>query len=94
MTDLANRSNLTKAAITSLVQACKDLGLVTVGRSSDDARARLVRFSPKGLALMAHIQTTILEIEDRILVLLKGEEYSNLRTALLSLSRLRNDLAP
>lgn len=94
MTDLANRSNLTKAAITSLVQACKDLGLVTVGRSSDDARARLVRFSPKGLALMAHIQTTILAIEDRILVLLKDEEYGNLRTALLSLSRLRNDLAP
>ena len=93
MTDLADRSNLTKAAITSLVRACKNLGLVTVEQSTDDGRAKVVRFSPKGLALMAHIQTTIVAIERRLLVRLPADEYGNLRAALLSLSRLRDELA-
>ena len=93
MTDLAIRSNLTKAAITSLVKACQNLGLVTVEQSTNDARARVVRFSLKGLALMAHIQTTILAIERRLLRLLKDDEYGNLRTALLSLSRLKDELS-
>ncbi len=92
MSDLASRANVTKAAITSLVYACTDLDLVTVEQSTEDARARVVRFSPKGLELMRHIQKTQVGIERRLASRLEGDAYARLRAALLSMSSLRNEL--
>ncbi len=92
MTDLATRSNLTKAAITGLVRSCRTLGLVTVGPSTEDARTRVVRFSPKGLGLMEHIQKTLLTIERRLAIRLGSEAYGQLRAALVTLSSLRDAL--
>ena len=92
MSDLASRAHLTKAAITSLVRACKDLDLVTVGQSTGDARARVVSFSPRGLDLMRQIQKILLTIERRLATRLDGDAYSQLRAALLSLSSLRDVL--
>lgn len=92
MTDLASRSNLTKPAITSLVRACQDLDLVTVEQSAGDARARVVRFSPRGLDLMRHIQKALITIERNLAARLGAEAYGQLRAALLSLSELRDTL--
>lgn len=92
MSDLASRTNLTKAAITSLVRACKLLDLVTVAQSVDDARTRVVKFSPKGLSLMRHIQKALLTIERRLAAHLSGDAYTQLRAALLSLSSLQDAL--
>ncbi len=92
MTDLANRSDLTKAAITSLVRGCRNLDLVTVGQSAGDARARVVRFSDKGLKLMEHIQKTLFTIEHHLAIRLGGDAYAQLRAALLTLSGLRDAL--
>ena len=92
MSDLASRTNLTKAAITSLVRACKELDLVTVSSSSGDARTRVVKFSPKGLDLMRHIQKALLKIERQLAARLSGESYTQLRSALLSLSSFREAL--
>ena len=92
MSDLASRANLTKAAITGLVHACTNLDLVTVGQSTEDARARVVRFSPKGLELMHHIRTTLVGIERRLASRLEGDAYAQLRAALLGVSSLRDTL--
>ncbi len=92
MTDLAGRSNFTKPAITSLVRACKDLDLVTVEQNRGDGRERVVRFSPKGLRLMQHIQRTLLTIEQRLATRLGDEAHEQLRSALLSLASLRDAL--
>ena len=92
MSDLASRSNLTKAAITGLVRSCQDLGLVTVEQSVDDARARLVRFSPRGWQLMQQIQQAQITIERDIADRLGDEVYGHLRTALLALSNLKGEL--
>ena len=90
MSDLADRANFTKAAITSLVRACSELGLVTVAQSAGDARERVVKFSPKGLDLMRHIRRSQLTIERRLAAHLDDDAYTQLRAALLSLSKLNS----
>ncbi len=90
MSDLASRANLTKPAITSLVRACLDLDLLTVEQSSDDARARMVRFSPRGLHLMRQIRRIQRTIERDLATRLGDEAYSQLRAALLTLAKLRD----
>ncbi len=92
MSDLASRANLTKPAITGLVGACQALDLVTVEQSSDDARARMVRFSPRGLDLMRQIRQTQVTIERDLASRLGDETYGQLRAALLDLARLRNEV--
>ena len=89
MSDLASRASLTKSAITGLVRACRDLDLVTVEQSSDDARARMVRFSPQGSRLMRRIRRIQLTIEGDLTARLGEEAYGRLRAALLALSNLR-----
>ncbi len=92
MSDLASRANLTKPAITGLVRACQNLDLVTVEQSSDDARARMVRFSPRGSQLMRRIRQTLLTIELDLAAYLGDEAYGQLRAALLALANLRDTL--
>ncbi len=91
MSDLASRANLTKPAITGLVGACQALDLVTVEQSSEDARARMVRFSPRGLDLMRQIRQTQVTIEQDLANRLGDEIYGKLRAALLDLAKLRNE---
>jgi DNA-binding MarR family transcriptional regulator len=90
MSDLASRANFTKPAITGLVRACQDLDLVTVEQSSEDARARMVRFSPRGLQLMRQIQQIQVTIERELAARLGDEAYGQLRSALLALANLRD----
>ncbi len=92
MSDLASRANLTKPAITGLVRACQDLDLVAVEQSSDDARARMVRFSPRGSHLMRQIRRAQLTIERDLATRLGDEAYGQLRAALLTLAKLRDAL--
>ncbi len=90
MSDLASRANLTKPAITGLVRACQNLDLVTVEQSSEDARARTVRFSPRGEQLMRQIRQIQLTIERDLATRLGDEAYSQLRAALLTLAKQRD----
>ena len=90
MSDLASRANLTKPAITGLVRACQDLELVSVEQSSDDARARMVRFSPRGLQLMHQVRQTLSTIERDLAAHLGGEAYDQLRAALLAVATMRD----
>ena len=90
MSDLASRANITKPAITALVRACQDLDLVTVEQSSEDARARMVRFSPRGAQLMRQIRRIQVTIERDLAARLGDEAYGQLRSALLALANLRD----
>ena len=90
MSDLASRANLTKPAITGLVRACEGLDLVVVEQSSEDARARVVRFTPRGLQLMRKIRQVQAIIERDLAVSLGDEAYGQLRSALLVLAKLRD----
>ena len=90
MSDLASRANFTKAAITGLVRACQDLDLVFVEQSSEDARARMVRFSPRGLQLMRQIREIQVTLEDDLAASLGDETYGQLRSALLALAKMRD----
>ena len=90
MSDLASRANLTKPAITSLVRACLELDLVIVEQSVDDARSRMVRFSPRGLHLMRQIRRIQITIERDLTNHLGDEAYGQFRAALLALAKLRD----
>ena len=89
MSDLASRANVTKSAMTALVRACQDLDLVVVEQSGDDARARMVRFSPRGLQLMRRIRKTLLTIERDLADHLGAAAYDQFRLTLLALASLR-----
>ncbi|GAA0503174.1 MarR family transcriptional regulator [Pigmentiphaga daeguensis] len=50
ITDLARRSAMTNAAMNELIGQCEELGLVERVADPADKRARIVRFTPTGLA--------------------------------------------
>ena len=88
MSDLAERANVTKAAVTALVRSCEALGLVTSSAGAADRRARLVAYTPKGLELMEFFRATMLALEDEVRDRLGPAAYAELRAALLALSGL------
>lgn len=63
LTDLAGRAGMSKQAMADLVAQCESWGLVT--RESDplDARARIVRFTPTGLAWLEAFRTSVAQAE-------------------------------
>ncbi|MBI2769262.1 MAG: MarR family transcriptional regulator [Burkholderiales bacterium] len=63
LTELAQRAGMTKQAMGDLVDQCEAWGLVT--RESDplDARARLVRFTPAGLAWLRAFKDAVAQAE-------------------------------
>ncbi len=67
LTDLAQRAGMTKQAMGDLVTQCEAWGLVTREPDPGDARARLVRFTPTGLAWLRafHAAVTRAETEFR-----------------------------
>src|SRR5215475_12150912 len=52
VTELAQRAGMTKQSMSELVAQCVKAGLVVQRRSTNDARARLVVFTRKGLAVL------------------------------------------
>lgn len=50
ITELARRAAMTNAAMTELIDQCEALGLVERVPDPADGRARIVRFTPTGLA--------------------------------------------
>ncbi len=86
MTDLAARANLTKAAMTSLVRACEEVGFVTVKTDEADRRARRVYFTPDGDTLMRAFKEIMAAMERHLRQHLGGMVYDGLRAGLLELS--------
>lgn len=63
LTDLAEAAGMTKQAMGDLVNQCEAWGLVTRTPDPLDARARLICFTPTGLAWLAAFKAAVAQAE-------------------------------
>jgi DNA-binding MarR family transcriptional regulator len=63
LTELAQQAGMTKQAMGDLVDQCEAWGLVTREADPRDARGRLVRFTPTGLAWLQAFQDAVARAE-------------------------------
>jgi DNA-binding MarR family transcriptional regulator len=63
LTDLAVRAGMTKQAMGDLVDQCEAWGLVTRAPDPRDARGRIVRFTPAGLAWLQAFQEAVAQAD-------------------------------
>ncbi len=63
LTDLAQRAGMCKQAMGDLVDQCEAGGLVTRAPDARDARARLVKFTPTGLAWLQAFKDAVAQAE-------------------------------
>ncbi len=66
LTELAAQAGMSKQAMGKLVDQCDAWGLVTRTPDARDARARLVRFTPNGLAWLQAFQQAVGQAEDEL----------------------------
>ena len=63
LTDLAERAGMSKQAMGDLVDQCEAWGLVTREADPRDARARMVKFTPTGLAWLQAFRDAVAQAE-------------------------------
>ena len=63
LTQLAERAGMSKQAMGDLVDQCEAWGLVTREADARDARARIVRFTPAGLAWLQAFKEAVAQAE-------------------------------
>ena len=63
LTELADRAGMTKQAMSDLVTQCEAWGLVVREPDPRDARARLVHFTPTGLAWLRAFRNAVVRAE-------------------------------
>jgi DNA-binding MarR family transcriptional regulator len=63
LTDLAQRAGMTKQAMGDLVDQCEAWGLITREADPHDARGRIVRFTPTGLAWLQAFKDAVAQAE-------------------------------
>ena len=66
LTALAEQAGMSKQAMGKLVDQCEAWGLVTRAPDARDARARLVCFTPDGLAWLQAFQQAVTQAEDEM----------------------------
>lgn len=74
-TELARRAGMTKQAMGEIVEQCEQLGLVERVRDKRDARAKIVRFTPDGLAWLNAFRAALATAEQEM-----RDELGYLRT--------------
>ncbi len=83
---LAERAGVTKQAMSQLVAECVRRKLLRTEADPADRRARIVRFTPLGAALIECARAQIVEIEAEIAALLGAERNERLNSALVALA--------
>lgn len=63
LTELAERAGVTKQAMGDLVDQCEAWGLVTRAPDPRDGRARIVKFTPTGLAWLQAFREAVTQAE-------------------------------
>ncbi len=66
LTDLAQAADMSKQAMTTLVDECEAWGLVQRKADTRDARAKLVRFTPTGLEWLAAFEAAVAQAQDEL----------------------------
>jgi DNA-binding MarR family transcriptional regulator len=85
VTDLADRSHITKQSMAYLVEYLEARGYVEMAPDPDDRRARLVRLTERGKAAQETARRLSGEVERAWAVLIGGREMAELRSLLESL---------
>jgi DNA-binding MarR family transcriptional regulator len=63
MTELARRAGVTKQAIGELIVQCEELGLIKRSADPTDARAKLVKFTERGLGWLEAFRAALYQAE-------------------------------
>ena len=83
--ELAERAQLSRQAITQLVDELEELGVVERHPDPTDGRAKIVRYTPRALEHFDASRTVIADIERRWGEALGEERYAELRAMLAEL---------
>jgi DNA-binding MarR family transcriptional regulator len=86
---IAERSGLTRQAITQIVDELEAAGVVTREPDPQDGRAKRVVYTAEGRAQFGESRARIAAIEDRWRAQLGDDRWADLRAALIELTRAR-----
>jgi DNA-binding MarR family transcriptional regulator len=75
LTELAEQAGMSKQAMGKLVDQCEAWGLVTRSADGRDARAKVVRFTPDGLAWLGAFQRSVVQAETELRIAI-GQEVA------------------
>jgi len=82
MTELARRAGVTKQAIGELIAQCEELGLVRRVSDPTDARAKLVKFTARGLEWLEAFRAALVQAEAEMQEELGALRLDGLKAAL------------
>ena len=85
LSDVAKRIGITKQAVGQLVADLEQMGVVELLADPDDGRAKLVRFTSKGLAAIRHGLDVLRGIEAQLAERIGDRHYRALHHALSAL---------
>lgn len=91
--DLADRLEISKQAVSKRVAELVAHGVVEVVPDPADGRAKLVRFTPHGLAAIRHGLGVLNGLEHQLAEQIGADRMATLREILADLSDLLDDLA-
>lgn len=80
---LAERAGISKQAMNRLLGSLEDLGYLKRTNTSQEGRARIVRFTPRGRAAWAKIVETLREIEHEWKAELGAKDFALLKQLLV-----------
>jgi DNA-binding MarR family transcriptional regulator len=83
---LAARAGVTRQAAGKLVAEIERCGYVERTAADDDARATVVRFTPRGTRLLATVFTLVEQIEEEFAAIIGEQEFARVRAALASIA--------
>lgn len=84
MTELARRAGVTKQAMGELIVQCEELGLIWRVADSTDARAKVVKFTKRGLEWLEAFRASLAQAEDEMRQELGTLRVDGLKAALSS----------
>ncbi len=85
LVDLAKKIGVTKQAISQTVGEMVEMGVVELAPDPEDARAKLVRFTPRGLQGISHGLAVLAEIEGELAARVGKKRMSELRETLAAI---------
>jgi DNA-binding MarR family transcriptional regulator len=81
--ELARRLGVSRQAIQQTLAEMEKMGLLDLRRDPDDARAKIVQFSPKGASIQRAAQESIRTIDAELARRLGREDFRKFRETLL-----------
>jgi DNA-binding MarR family transcriptional regulator len=94
LTTIADRVGVTKQAVSQRIAELLDMKVVELIPDPDDARAKRVRFTPRGAESIHYGLSVLRGIEDELAAKLGAKEVDHLRRTLASVVTLLEKLEP